>query len=203
MDVLPLSLHIAGQPCLVVGGGETARRKAELLAAAGAAVAVVAREASDAMRALCRRHGFTLDERSFAADDVFAQPAGDRRHQRPRCQRGSGRRLRPTPSARKLRRRRQTIHGALSGHRRPRPGDGGHQHRRRIAHLGASSARAHRDSAAVLLGAARDLSCQPSPTHQGGAAGCARSAAILGSRHRFRAGGAGGPRRLRTVRSRP
>ena len=71
MDVLPLSLHIAGQPCLVVGGGDTARRKAELLAAAGAAVAVVAREASDAMRALCRRHGFALDERPFVADDVL------------------------------------------------------------------------------------------------------------------------------------
>ena len=71
MDVLPLSLRLTGQPCLVVGGGETARRKIELLAAAGAAVTVVAREASDAVQTLCHRHGFTLEQRPFAADDVL------------------------------------------------------------------------------------------------------------------------------------
>ena len=73
MDVLPLSLKIEGQPCLVVGGGETARRKIELLVAAGGAVTVVALRVSEAVQTLCRRHGLTMEERAFAADDVRDQ----------------------------------------------------------------------------------------------------------------------------------
>ena len=73
MDVLPLSLKIEGQPCLVVGGGETARRKIDLLVAAGGAVTVVALRVSEAVQTLCRRHGLTIEERAFAADDVRDQ----------------------------------------------------------------------------------------------------------------------------------
>ena len=73
MDVLPLSLKIEGQPCLVVGGGETARRKIELLVAAGGAVTVVALRVSEAVQTLCRRHGLAIEARAFAADDVRDQ----------------------------------------------------------------------------------------------------------------------------------
>ena len=73
MDVLPLALKIKGQPCLVVGGGEMARRKIELLVAAQGAVAVVARKASKAVRALCGSHDFRIEEREFVADDVLGQ----------------------------------------------------------------------------------------------------------------------------------
>ena len=44
MDVLPIFLNIQDKPCLVVGGGSVALRKAELLLNAGATVKVVAPE---------------------------------------------------------------------------------------------------------------------------------------------------------------
>lgn len=70
MDVLPLALKLAGQPCLVVGGGEVARRKIERLLAAKAEVAVVALTASPAVRELCQGGRTTLAERAFGAADV-------------------------------------------------------------------------------------------------------------------------------------
>ncbi len=42
MDVYPLFLKIAGRPCLLVGGGAAAERKAELLMRAGARLTIVA-----------------------------------------------------------------------------------------------------------------------------------------------------------------
>ena len=48
MDFLPIFLNIKDKPCLVVGGGGVARRKASLLAKAGAKVKVVAPELSAA-----------------------------------------------------------------------------------------------------------------------------------------------------------
>jgi uroporphyrin-III C-methyltransferase / precorrin-2 dehydrogenase / sirohydrochlorin ferrochelatase len=44
MDYFPIFLRLAGEPALVVGGGEVAARKIELLLRAGAAVTVVAPE---------------------------------------------------------------------------------------------------------------------------------------------------------------
>lgn len=44
MDYFPLFLKLNGQPCLIVGGGEVALRKAELLLDAGAALTVIASE---------------------------------------------------------------------------------------------------------------------------------------------------------------
>ncbi|MCG8672473.1 MAG: NAD-binding protein, partial [Pseudomonadales bacterium] len=42
MDYFPLFLDLKGKPCLVVGGGDIAVRKATLLKRAGAKVTVVA-----------------------------------------------------------------------------------------------------------------------------------------------------------------
>lgn len=42
MDFLPISLKLKQQPCLIVGGGNIAYRKAQLLAAAGATIDVLA-----------------------------------------------------------------------------------------------------------------------------------------------------------------
>jgi uroporphyrin-III C-methyltransferase/precorrin-2 dehydrogenase/sirohydrochlorin ferrochelatase len=60
MEFLPVFLRIAQRPCLVVGGGEVAARKVELLLKAGARVTVVAPE-------LCA----SLDERHVAGAFAF------------------------------------------------------------------------------------------------------------------------------------
>ena len=52
MDFLPIFLNIKGKRCLVVGGGEVARRKAQILLEAGATVLVVAPEIEPALAAL-------------------------------------------------------------------------------------------------------------------------------------------------------
>ncbi len=52
MDYLPVSLDVRGKPCVVVGGGEVAGRKAAMLLRAGARVAIVA---LDLCGALARR----------------------------------------------------------------------------------------------------------------------------------------------------
>ncbi len=51
-DHYPVSLVVAGQPCLVVGGGSVAVRKAEGLARSGARVTVVASEVDPAIELL-------------------------------------------------------------------------------------------------------------------------------------------------------
>ena len=70
MDILPLSLKLAGQPVLVVGGGEVARRKVELLAAAGADIEIVAPEVAPDLRHYCADHGVRITSRSFREADV-------------------------------------------------------------------------------------------------------------------------------------
>ena len=52
MDFLPIFLNVKGKRCLVVGGGEVARRKAQILLEAGATVLAVAPEIDPALAAL-------------------------------------------------------------------------------------------------------------------------------------------------------
>ncbi len=52
MDFLPIFLNIKKQPCLVVGGGDVALRKASVLLEAGAKVTVVAPELTEGLAAL-------------------------------------------------------------------------------------------------------------------------------------------------------
>lgn len=70
MDVLPLGLKVRGRKCLVVGGGEVAMRKLELLASAGAAATVVAVAASDPVQRLCAAQGWPLHRRPFVDEDM-------------------------------------------------------------------------------------------------------------------------------------
>ncbi len=70
MDALPLFHRVRGERCVLVGGGEVARRKLELLLAAGAAVTIVAPECDDAIAALAGPGGVALTRRRFRAADL-------------------------------------------------------------------------------------------------------------------------------------
>jgi uroporphyrin-III C-methyltransferase/precorrin-2 dehydrogenase/sirohydrochlorin ferrochelatase len=70
MNRLPLFVAMAGRSCLVVGGGEVARRKVELLLAVGAKVTVVAPRIDDAIREAVVAAGGELHARRFVARDV-------------------------------------------------------------------------------------------------------------------------------------
>ena len=60
MEHLPIFMNIKGRPCLVVGGGEVAARKAQLLLKAGARVQVSAKALSSEMDALLGDHRILL-----------------------------------------------------------------------------------------------------------------------------------------------
>ena len=63
----PVNLRLAGQPCLVVGGGVVATQKARGLLECGALVTVVAPEVGDELAAL---DGVTCQLRPYAVGDV-------------------------------------------------------------------------------------------------------------------------------------
>ena len=73
MNTLQLALRLDRQPCLVVGGGEVARRKIEALLGAGATITVVAKRVAPAVRDRCRRDGVRVHERPFRDEDVGGQ----------------------------------------------------------------------------------------------------------------------------------
>lgn len=62
----PVTLRLSGRPCVVVGGGPVAERKAAGLVGAGARVTVVAPSMTDGIRAL----GVGVLERPVEADDL-------------------------------------------------------------------------------------------------------------------------------------
>jgi len=62
----PVNLAVQGRPCLIVGGGPVARRKAEGLLACGAAVTVVAPDVDAELAAL----PVTVERRPYRAGDA-------------------------------------------------------------------------------------------------------------------------------------
>lgn len=70
MDYLPICMDLRRRACLVVGGGEVAMRKAELLHRAGAAVRIVAPEIGASLRALAKRGGMRVARRRYASADL-------------------------------------------------------------------------------------------------------------------------------------
>ena len=70
MDYLPLFLDLKQQPCLLVGGGDIALRKARLLNSAGAAIRVVAPEIGEDLKVLLNDSKHILIERSYQAADL-------------------------------------------------------------------------------------------------------------------------------------
>lgn len=73
MQYLPLFAAVAGQPCLVVGGGSMAERKVNQLLAAGARVTVNAPQLSPALKAASAAGRIAVELRSFDPLLVAAQ----------------------------------------------------------------------------------------------------------------------------------
>jgi len=73
MDQLPIFVNLKDRPCLVVGGGTVAERKASLLLRTGARVRVVAERASAGLRELHAKGGIELLERRYAASLLTGQ----------------------------------------------------------------------------------------------------------------------------------
>lgn len=70
MDFLPLFFDVKHKPCLVVGGGEIAVRKASLLKRAGAHITVVACELSADIKALLPEAHHELQTKAYESDDL-------------------------------------------------------------------------------------------------------------------------------------
>ncbi len=70
MDYFPLFADLRDQPCLVVGGGNVAARKAHELAAAGARLTVVAPDCAPTMQALVAAGTVTWQPGTFAPELV-------------------------------------------------------------------------------------------------------------------------------------
>ena len=65
-----LCADLIGKRCLVVGGGDVATRKVEMLIKSGADVTVAAPDSSIVLRRLCQEGRVRLLEREFAPEDV-------------------------------------------------------------------------------------------------------------------------------------
>lgn len=70
MNFLPVFYNIADKPCLVVGGGAIAARKAELLFRAGGRVRLVAPEIGDGAREMAAGGELEFEQRAFHDDDL-------------------------------------------------------------------------------------------------------------------------------------
>jgi uroporphyrin-III C-methyltransferase/precorrin-2 dehydrogenase/sirohydrochlorin ferrochelatase len=70
MDYFPIFLKLKDQACLVVGAGDIAARKIELLARAGAKITVIATNISPAVLAIQEDRGLTLLQKSFSPSDL-------------------------------------------------------------------------------------------------------------------------------------
>lgn len=70
MDYFPLFIKLQQQACLVIGAGDIAARKIDLLIRSGANITVIALEFSASVRELQAKHALTVLQKPFAASDV-------------------------------------------------------------------------------------------------------------------------------------
>ena len=70
MDYLPLCFNVVNKPCLIVGGGTIALRKAVLLDKAQAKIYVIAPDVNTELQTLVLASGGKVIIRAFAEDDV-------------------------------------------------------------------------------------------------------------------------------------
>jgi len=63
MDYFPLFVKLQAKPCLVIGAGEIAARKIELLARAGADITVIALDISHHVANLKQKYNLTIQQK--------------------------------------------------------------------------------------------------------------------------------------------
>ncbi|RIZ69876.1 MAG: uroporphyrinogen-III C-methyltransferase [Methylococcales bacterium] len=71
MDYFPVFVKLQDQPCLVIGAGEIAARKIELLARAGAKITVIANDIRQPVLNLEKTYQLTIIQKSFSPEDVL------------------------------------------------------------------------------------------------------------------------------------
>jgi precorrin-2 dehydrogenase/sirohydrochlorin ferrochelatase len=70
MGFIPIFLQVEGRPCLVVGGGQVARRKVETLLDAGAAVTVISPELTGALVRHAEEGRISIVRRTYRDGDM-------------------------------------------------------------------------------------------------------------------------------------
>ena len=70
VDYFPAFLNLRDRPCLIVGGGDIALRKARLMASAGARLSIVAPVCTPATILFANDHNVTLINREFQPSDI-------------------------------------------------------------------------------------------------------------------------------------
>jgi len=70
MDYFPLFLKLKQQPCLVIGAGDIAARKIDLLAKAGANITVIANDISTSVGNMAKAHQLRIKQKSFEESDI-------------------------------------------------------------------------------------------------------------------------------------
>ncbi len=70
MDYFPLFLKLKQQPCLVIGAGDIAARKIDLLIRAGADITVIAEKISPVVEEMSEKHPLCIKQKSFETADV-------------------------------------------------------------------------------------------------------------------------------------
>ncbi|NOQ63516.1 MAG: uroporphyrinogen-III C-methyltransferase [Methyloprofundus sp.] len=73
MEYFPLFIDLKNKICLVVGAGEVAARKIELLAKAGATITVIAPTISASVQQLSSSYSLNIIEKDFAVNDIQQQ----------------------------------------------------------------------------------------------------------------------------------
>ena len=70
MDYFPIFVNLNGQDCLVVGAGDIAARKIDLLARAGAKITVIAKEIGETVLAMQITHSLHIQQTVFTTRDL-------------------------------------------------------------------------------------------------------------------------------------
>ncbi len=70
MDYFPLFLKLTDRPCLVIGAGDIAARKIDLLARANAKITVIANEISPIVANMQDTHKLSIKQKSFEKSDI-------------------------------------------------------------------------------------------------------------------------------------